>query len=91
MKVTVLSNQSLTDIALQVYGSVEGVFMLASENGLNVTDKIKVGQTLEYDVENIINKRIVQYYAENDIHPATAFEGDLDYRIFDETYDLTFN
>ena len=38
MKVTVMQGQSLVDIAMQVYGSAEGVFILAKENGLSVTD-----------------------------------------------------
>ena len=33
MKVTVMQGQSLVDIAMQVYGSAEGVFILAKETG----------------------------------------------------------
>ena len=46
MKVTVLQNQTLSDIALQVYGSLEGVFTLAADNDLSVTDELKAGQVL---------------------------------------------
>lgn len=91
MKVTVLSNQTLTDVAIQVYGSVEGVFELARENGLQVTDRIEPGRVLEYQASKVINKQIVQYYAVQGISPATAFDKDLDSRIFDETFDLTFD
>lgn len=90
MKVTVLSNQSLADLAIQVYGSVEGVFLLAQENGLEVTDTLKAGQQLKVSPGNIIDKRIVQYYSSKKICPATASSGMMESRIFDETFDLTF-
>lgn len=91
MKVTVLQNQTLSDIALQVYGSLEGVFVLATDNDLSVTDELKAGQVLGYQAEKVINKQIVQYYSDNNIHPATAFPCDVDNRIFDNTFNLTFN
>ena len=49
MKVTVMQGQSLVDIAMQVYGSAEGVFTLAKENGLSVTDEVSPGQVLTYE------------------------------------------
>ena len=91
MKVTVLQNQTLSDIALQVYGTIEGVFVLATDNDLSVTDELKAGQVLECQADKVINKQIVQYYSDNNIHPATAFLYDVDNRIFDNTFNLTFN
>ena len=44
MEVTVLSGQTLADIAIQVYGSAEGVFILAVENGLDITTDLEPGQ-----------------------------------------------
>lgn len=89
MEVTVLSGQTLTDIAIQVYGSAEGVFILAVENGLDVTADLEPGQILSFQPENIIDKSIVEYYSMNGIHPATAFIEN--WRIFDYTFDYTFN
>lgn len=91
MKVEVLEGQSLIDIALQVYGSIEGVFTLAMENGLSVTDSLQSGQSLDYSPENIIDKRVTQQYKVQNIRPATAFTSDLDRRIFDDSFDTTFN
>lgn len=88
MKVTVQANQSLVDIAIQVYGSAEGVFTLAIENKLDVTDNIETGMILEYSPENVINEQVVQYYQQNNIYPANQYGGD---RIFDNTFDFTFN
>lgn len=90
MKIIVLPGQSLMDVSIQVYGSPQGVFTLANENGMEVTDELKPGQALEYSLENVIDKQIVQHYDENKIHPATAFNTDLNERIFDESFDLTF-
>ena len=53
MKVVALDGQSLVDISIQVYGSAEGVFILARENGLEVTDVLKPGQVLEYSTGNV--------------------------------------
>ena len=58
MKVTVLSGQSLVDVAIQVYGSAQGVFVLAEENGLEVTDALEAGQVLEYRTDNIVSKNM---------------------------------
>ena len=91
MKVTVINGQCLSDIAVQVYGSVESVFVLAKENGLSVTDLLTAGQQLDYSSENIVNKRVVDYYKANNIHPVTGFDGDVDNRLFDNTFDLAFN
>lgn len=88
MKVKVLSGQSLTDIAIQIYGNVEGVFMLAQENGLSVTDELEPGQMLSYSPDKIINKKVVCHYAVNGIFPTTLFTGD--WRIFDSSFDFTF-
>lgn len=90
MKVTVLSGQSLVDVAIQVYGSAEGVFALAEENGLEVTDALEAGQVLEYRTENIVSKNIADYYSTKRIHPATATPFDPEAGVWDESFDLTF-
>lgn len=87
MKYRVLAGQSLADVALRVYGSAEGAIVLAEENGLEVTDVLEPGRMLEYQPEKVMNKGIVQYYAAQEVRPATALAG----RVFDETFDLSFN
>ena len=88
MKVKVLSGQSLTDIAIQVYGSAEGVFALAQENGMSVTDETQGGQELGYTAEGVSESGIVRHYAVKGIYPATM--ADSDGGVFDDSYDLTF-
>lgn len=88
MKVTVIQGQSLVDVAMRVYGSAEGVFALAEENGLSVTDEIFPGQVLSYEPANVIEKSVSDYYDANGVSPVTAFVNPE--RVFDETFDSTF-
>lgn len=88
MKVTVLAGQTLTDIAMQVYGSAEGVFLLATENGLSVTEEIHPGQVLTYEPDKVIEKYVSNYFDINNVSPVTAFVNPE--LVFDETFDSTF-
>lgn len=88
MKVTVMQGQSLVDIAMLVYGSAEGVFILASENSLSVTDEVFPGQVLTYDPQNVMEKSVSDYYDTNGVRPVTAFVNPE--LVFDETFDHTF-
>ena len=47
MKVTVLKRQTLSDIALQVYGDISGLPGIARANGLAMTAELAVGQVLQ--------------------------------------------
>lgn len=88
MKLKVLPNQTLVDIAMQVYGSAEGVIRLATENGLSVTDDLKAGQPLTYSTDSEKEKKVTEYYSSRSIHPATAFlHPEI---VFDTTFDNTF-
>lgn len=91
MKVVVGKGQSLTDIAIQVYGSADAVVMLATDNGLSVTDHPAVGTELDYYADNVIDPHVVAFYANNKISPVTDFTIDIDNRTFDDTFDQTFN
>lgn len=51
--------QSLFDIAIQEYGSVEGVFWLVEDNNLSgIVDNVYEGDTLNVR-ETIINKQVI--------------------------------
>ena len=90
MKVTVLAGQSLVDIAIQVYGSAQGVFTLAQENGLEVTDVPEPGRVLEYSTGNITAGNIARYYASKRIFPATGVGFDPSKGVWEDSFDLTF-
>lgn len=89
MKKKALPGQSLLDMAMQLYGSIERVFELSVENGLNVTDHLPAGKELNYNLTNAVDNQVLQYYRINTILPATA-TGVSESGIFDETFDLTF-
>ena len=96
MEVPVLNNQSLFDIALQVYGSAEAAFTLALENGLTVTDDLTSGEELQFSQANMSNRRVVDFYRINIIKPATGLTNEspvvppIGHKIFDITFDYTF-
>ena len=79
--VTVLNNQSLWDISIQEYGTVEAVFELAMANGMGVTDRLTAGQELVLpEVDGIgahgsvpVQKpEVVEFYRKNKLHPVTV-------------------
>ena len=72
MNYTVQYNQSLQDIALQEYGSIAGVFALATDNNLSITDALVLGQVLQIDETKIIDKQTVDNYKNNKKILATA-------------------
>ncbi len=83
---TVLHNQSLFDISIQVYGSIAYVFDLALANGLSITSDLVPGQQIEVPEIEVESTSIRDYYAANGIKPATAIieenlpnEGDCNY------------
>jgi len=88
MTVTILEGQSLLDIALQELGSLEGAYALAVLNGLSLTDSLAAGMLLQ--LPDVVDKRIVNYYSERNIRPATMFDPVTKQRIFDFTFDFTF-
>ena len=70
--VTALNNQSLFDIAIQVYGSVAYVFELAVANGISITDELTAGQQIEVPEIEVESKGVQAYFLANQIKPATA-------------------
>ncbi len=73
-QVTALNNQSLFDIAIQEYGTIEAVFDLAMANGLSVTDTLTAGQVLNVPEVDpaVVQPEIVDYYRRHGIRPATG-------------------
>lgn len=72
MNYTAQYNQSLQDIALQEYGDISGVFILATDNNLSITDALVLGQVLQIDETKIIDKQTVNNYKNNKKILATA-------------------
>ena len=91
MKVTVLPRQTLSDIAIQVYGDIRGVVAIAQANDIGVTDDIVAGMIL--DCPNVKYDPYIQdYVRKNGISPATELQADGEIRIsiFTETFTKEF-
>jgi len=79
MKITVLSQQSLFDIAIQTTGSAEAAFDLALANDMPLTEDPALiedpssGPGLTPVAS--VNKGIVSYYADCRLEPATWIMG----------------
>ncbi len=73
MQIIVLHSQSLLDLCLQHTGSLEGLFELALENHISITDELSVGQTLEVPDGIATDREILSYYTACGLQPATAF------------------
>lgn len=77
-EISVSEGQNLWDVALQEYGSVEGVFEILNLNndltGLN--DRLNQNQKIRIDNDKIINESVVKYYAKvkEGYNPATGDE-----------------
>jgi hypothetical protein len=74
-KYIIKEGQTLLDIAVQKYGSVEGIQYLLEDNAsiTEVTDELKSGDTLIIrDDSYIIDKTVVNYFKEKNISLATG-------------------
>lgn len=85
--ITVLNNQTLLDIAIQEYGTVEAVFLLAQENRISPTERLEVGQKLKRP-DTIYNREMENYCKGNRVSPATleSTQSDIKLRIFTEEF-----
>lgn len=91
MEVTVKPGQTLPDIAVQVYGDLRAVMLLAKENDISVTLPIAPGTVLRCP-EMVYDKYRQDYVRNNGVSPATAPEryGDIRISIFTEHFTEEF-
>ena len=88
--INVIQGQTLFDIAIQSAGSAEAAFEMALLNSIGITDDLVPGTVLL--PAGIFNKQIAAYYQNKQIKPATNLGSSPDKtRIFDYTFDFTFN
>lgn len=72
-KYIVTNGQNLYDIALDLYGSVEGIVdLLINDTGLSLADDLQTGTELIYTDDFIINEDIVAYNRQHGIVPANG-------------------
>lgn len=73
MKIIVLHNQTLLDLAIQYTGTAENAFDLALANNKSITDDLQAGESIDistYDTQK--NKDILNYYQAKKLQPATG-------------------
>lgn len=72
-KYIVIQGQNIYDVALHIYGSIEGVtdLMVNNENLSFATD-LKAGDELVYSDDYKINQEVVSYYLTHSITPASG-------------------
>lgn len=73
MTVTVQNGQTLSDIAIQEYGDLSAVYLLAEENGTSITSQLQPGTVLVLP-DVVINKEMQSYCKNNGVSPATAID-----------------
>ncbi len=72
-KYTVKPNQNLFDVALHLYGSIEGVFdLLITNPKLSLSTDLSYGQELEYHEEFVLNESIVNEFKTQNIIPSSG-------------------
>ena len=76
MEISVLTGQSLFDLAIQGTGSIEGVFGLAKAAGLSITDELPSGMVIPVPIP-LADPQVAEYYAARRITPATATTTDI--------------
>lgn len=72
-KYIVRPNQNIFDVALNLYGSIEGVFdLMISNPELSMSSELQYGQELEYHEEFVINSQIVNELKNRNITPSSG-------------------
>lgn len=87
MTVTVKNGQTLADIAIQEYGDLSAVFLLAEENDISPSDNLTAGTVLLLP-DVVVNKEMQDYCKNNGVSPATEVTADSDIwlKIFTERF-----
>lgn len=92
MIVKVLQRQTLSDIALEVYGDIAGLPEIARTNNVAITADLQPGtELLCPDV--VYDAYLQNYVRKYGIKPATAYDdtgGEIRQRIFTEQFTLEF-
>lgn len=88
-----MRGQTIWDLAIQCYGSVEGVFRLIQDNAdqlSSLNDDLYPGQVLRVRSEPV-DRDVATYYKDNDLHPVSGetilLGGGFDEDAWDEGFD----
>ena len=62
------NRQTIFDVAIQYCGDAQAAFEIADLNNVSLTDS----ETMPLEIPPVYNKRVVEYYQNNGIKPATG-------------------
>lgn len=80
------------DIAIQYTGDVHNAALIAIANGLNVTDELVAGSTIQIPQSIDKYNKMVEYYTSRKITPATAMSIDEELqRVFAKEFPIQFS
>lgn len=83
-KYTVTAGQNLYDVALHIYGSIEGITDLMICNpDLSLDDSLRSGQELSYSDDTVIDADVVAWYRNQGVTPSGGERG-----IYPKTFTL---
>lgn len=88
--VTVLDGQTILDISLQLYGSIEYVYKIIEDNPqiTNIHYPNLKGMTISYEEQGF---DLTNYFKTNEISISTEYPVINDGHSFDDSFDLSFN
>ena len=91
IEVKVRHRQTLSDICLQIYGTLDGIVALALQNGIPVSGELQPGLGLSCP-DVTYDNYLQTYVRKNAIVPATADDGrgEISQRIFTEEFTEEF-
>lgn len=68
--------QNIYDVALSVYGSIEGLFdLLVNNQELSFSTELKGGEELDYDEKSVVFQSVIDTFADDRITPANGERG----------------
>jgi len=91
VKITVRRRQTLSDVCLQVYGTIEAIAALARQNDVPISGELEAGTVLQCP-DITFDNYLQTYVRKNGIVPATAYDGrgEIRQRIFTEQFTEEF-
>lgn len=73
----VYENQSWLDVSNHIYGIVDYSFELAMLNNASISDRLKAGQEIKYNADNLKDIMVLKSLMNNKSIPATAMTDEL--------------
>lgn len=71
MQITILNNQTLFDLAIQVTGEALNAVKIAKSNNISVTEELIVGNEIFIDDHLLYDTNVINIYEKESVKPAT--------------------